>query len=433
MRGVLLACLLFIALPVWAQEATAPAIPEAMPLIDEGGQDILNILLVGSATHNDTSAGLTDSMMLVSFNTTTRHTAIVSLPRDLYVYMPHFGMGKLNQAYFYGEKDLTDGIDGMTSLKETIAYNLGLQIDYYARVNFNGFQRLIDTLGGVEISVDCAIRDWRLKSPELDKQVADNYELFTLEAGVYTMDGDTALWYIRSRKTSSDLDRGRRQQDMLRAVWRKIRQNGLLESFPQLWQQFGDIVQTDMTLDTAVSLLPSVIDLDTSDISYYNFRINHEVTNGYTPDDEQRFILIPNREAVFSLMQSVVYPPTSNQVTQTRPTVALVNATGTGFYDYLVRIASDRLELEGFKTEIWQEATSRRNFNRIIDYTGIAKGNPVERIMDVLATTAEGVAFEPDPNRAVDYKIFIGANYQFFACTRPVIQPTPEPEATAIP
>jgi polyisoprenyl-teichoic acid--peptidoglycan teichoic acid transferase len=433
MRGVLLACLLFIALPIWAQEATAPAIPEAMPLIDEGGQDILNILLVGSATHNDSSAGLTDSMLVLSFNTTTRHTAIVSLPRDLYVYMPHFGMGKLNQAYFYGEKDLTDGIDGITSLKETIAYNLGLQIDYYARVNFNGFQRLIDTLGGVEISVDCVIRDWRLKSPELDKQVADNYELFTLEAGVYTMNGDTALWYVRSRKTSNDLDRGRRQQDMLRAVWRKIRQNGLLESFPQLWQQFGDIVQTDMTLDNAVSLLPSVIDLDTSDISYYNFRINHEVTNGYTPDDEQRFILIPNREAVFSLMQNVVYPPTSNQVTQTRPTVALINATGTSFYDYLVRIAADRLELEGFKTEIWQEATSRRNFNRIVDYTGIAKGNPVERIMDVLATTAEGVAFEPDANRAVDYKIFIGANYQFFACTRPVLQPTPEPEATATP
>jgi polyisoprenyl-teichoic acid--peptidoglycan teichoic acid transferase len=342
------------------------------------------------------------------------------------VYMPHYGMNKLNQAYYFGERVPDDEVNGIESLKETILYNLGVQIDYYARVNFNGFQRLIDELGGIEISVDCIIEDWKLKSPELDKTVATNYEIFTLQTGVWTLDGFTTLWYVRSRNTSSDFDRGRRQQDVLRAIWRKIQANGLLQSFPTLWSQFDEIVQTDMTLDTAVSLLPTVIDLQTFDLNYYTFRLRHEVEQGYTPDAEQRFILIPNREAISALMQEVVAPANASQVAVVRPIIALVNATGNSFYNYLPQVAADRLELDGFRTVVLDEITSYRNYNHIIDYTGIVKGNPVETIMDTLSTTADGVEIAPDPNREYDYKVYVGFNYQYYACTRPVIQPTEE-------
>ncbi len=423
-----LAALLLVMGAAAAQDAP---IYEPMPLVDEHGQDIVNVLLVGLATENIGAAGLTDTMMIVSFNRQARHASIVSVPRDLYVYVPVEGMmTKLNQAYYFGEKNPDDGVTGMESLKQTILYNLGVQIDYTAMVNFNGFKRLIDSLGGVEISVDCAIQDWRLISPELDRNVAENYAKFTLEAGVHLLDGDTALWYVRSRKTSSDLDRGRRQQDVLRAIWRTLRARGTLEALPILWEQWDDLVKTDMPLDVALGLLPDVIGMDTADVSYYTFRIRQEVSNGYTPDAQQRYILVPDREAVYRLMQNVVAPATASQLAASIPTVAVVNATGTSYYDYLARIAADRLELEGFRTTIIQEAGQARQYNHIIDYTGQDKGSPLERLMKVLSTTAEGVRVEPDPQRTVDYKVLIGQNYAYYACTRPVLPPTPEQTPT---
>src|SRR5690606_32184869 len=113
--------------------------------------------------------------------------SIVSIPRDLYVFVPGFGMNKINTAYFYGETKHVEG-GGIGLLLETVRYNLGLNIDYYARVNFAGFAKIIDTVGGINISVDCTIEDWRLKEPDLDKQDAKNWEMYTLYTGVYTMD-----------------------------------------------------------------------------------------------------------------------------------------------------------------------------------------------------------------------------------------------------
>lgn len=415
--------LLFL-LPLWvsADDATPqPSIPQAMPPVDEGDYNITNILLIGSATGNNNPAnpGLTDSLNVVSINRDTGHIAILSIPRDLYVYVPGFNMGKINQAYFWGEMSRDDH-DGIEVLKETIRYNLGLNIDHYIRINFDNFDRLIDSVGGVNLTVDCVIRDWKLISPELDKEDPDNYEMFTLPVGLHWLDGETALWYVRSRKTSSDIDRGRRQQDLLRALWRRIRERGLLEDFPTLWQQMNQLVQTDITLDVALGFLPLALETDTADLSYFMFRLNEEVQNGYTTDETQRFVLIPNREAIAALMQQVVLPPTSSQLSITLPSIAVINASGI---DGLDHVAADRLELEGFRTYVIYEWSVPRDYNKIIDYTGVTKGNPVGIIQRTLRTTDEGVFFEPDPNREYDYKVFIGNSYQFTACTRPVIQP----------
>src|SRR5690242_14801575 len=110
---ILIALLLVIAaLPARAQEDATPvteptpvsdAIPEAMPLVDEGTDDIVNILLIGAATRNPNNPGLTDSLLVVSANRTAGTVSIVSIPRDLYVYEPNLGMFKINTAYYYGE------------------------------------------------------------------------------------------------------------------------------------------------------------------------------------------------------------------------------------------------------------------------------------------------------------------------------------------
>ncbi|MEM9955338.1 MAG: LCP family protein [Chloroflexota bacterium] len=427
MRHVLIILLLScLGMSIHAQD-DMPDLTESVPLIDVGDQTITNILLIGAATeYSESNPGLTDTLMVLSVNQETRHIAIVSIPRDLYVYVPEHGMMKINQAHFIAER--AEAGTGVDTLKATVRHNLGIEIDFYARVNFDSFPDLVDSVGGIDITVDCTIEDWRLKEPDLDKTVEDNWEMFTLWAGLHHMDGDTALWYVRSRRTSNDIDRNRRQQDVLRALWRRISSDGLLENFPQLWEQFNDIVDTDMTLSDAVQFLPTAVELDAANVDYYRFKINTHVTQGYTPDDAQRFILIPIPEAVAEMMQQVVAPTTRSRVASSVPTVAIYNGSNVPGLDY---VAAHRIEREGFRPIITGEPASPRNFNLIVDHTGLARNNPIDRLQSVLRTTDEGVQTDPDPERTYDYELYIGANYQFFACTEPVEQPSRNEDGTA--
>jgi polyisoprenyl-teichoic acid--peptidoglycan teichoic acid transferase len=427
MRRLIVLLLLLFCLPVFAQEATEEVIPDAMPLVDEGEADIVNILLIGAATRNPNNPGLTDTLMILSVNRDSGHIAVVSVPRDLYVYVPEVGMMKVNQVYFSGERG--DGDSGMERLYATIRYNLGLEIDHYALVDFGSFPTLVDSVGGIDITVDCAIEDWRLIEPDMDIHVAENYEMFTLWTGHYHMDGDTALWYVRSRRTSNDLDRNRRQQDVLRALWRQIRSAGLLENFPELWEQFNEIVETDISLSEALSLLPLVAEMDAAAVEYYYFRIHHEVEQAYGGENGQ-FIFIPQREALATMMEQVLSPSTSRRLNSDLPTVVIYNGSGLEWLPY---IAAQRLEREGFITTIVAGDDYPRQYNHLIDYTGASRNNPVSEIQRVLRITDEGLNTEPDPNRDYDYAVYVGWQYQYYSCTYPVQQPVREeatPEAT---
>ena len=145
----------------------------------------------------------TDTMIIVSINREAQTASMVSLPRDLYVYMPNRIMGRLNTAVNLG---------GVELLEQTILYNFGIPIHYHAQVDFDGFKQIVDLLGGVSMAVSCPLEEWRLLSPELDPTLEENWGRFKLEAGMHQMDGDLALWYARSRLTTTDFDRGRRQQ-----------------------------------------------------------------------------------------------------------------------------------------------------------------------------------------------------------------------------
>jgi hypothetical protein len=117
-----------------------------------------------------------------------------------------------------------------------------------------------------------------------------------------------------------------------------------------------------------------------------------------------------------------VLPPTASQTKQALPTVAVINASGVRGLD---RVAADRLELEGFRTIIVEEQTERRAMNMVVDYTGLDRSNPVDRIVDVLSVQDRDLVVEPDPARQYDYRVYVGREYPRFACTRPVQAPKP--------
>jgi LCP family protein required for cell wall assembly len=417
---VLIGCAFTFGGTVHAQEAPTPTpdtIPAAVPLHDEHGYDLINVLLLGSDTYNTNNSGRTDVLLIVSINPAMRTVAMLSIPRDLYVYLPSEGrMGRINTAFGMAETQ-SEG-SGPAALAETIAYNLGITIDHYARVDFTRFQDIVDALGGVEISVDCGIQDWRLIEPDLDPQLETSWEMFTLPVGVHTMDGDLALWYARSRRTSDDFDRGRRHQALLRAIFHRLRSLDLLTQVRDIWGQVIEMVETDLTVEDLAGLLPLALEIDTSQMASYTFRPNREVRSWRAPDGSS--VQVVSRAETDALVDLFLLPPTEHQLVQEQTSIAIINATGIRGMD---RIAADRLAWEGFTPVILEPAPAYQDHTTLVSHVGRSKGSSLATIAAVMRLSENAIEIDPQAEREYDYVLTLGGTY--FACTYNVIAPTP--------
>ncbi len=381
-------------------------LPERVPLMEDG-DDIVNFLLLGSDTSGG-GVGRTDVIILVSVNKVASSVAMWHVPRDLIVYIPNHTMERINLAYALGESSGYPG-GGFGLMKETILYNFGIEIDHYARVDFDDFQRIVEELGGLEVSVDCAIRDWRLIDPELDPSLEESWEQYTLPIGRQTLDPYMALWYVRSRVTTSDLDRGRRQMDTLRAMWYQARERGLFTQVTQLWPEAVQVVETDMTLTDVLTFVPLAVSLDISNIARYSGERGVHFIPFLTPDDG-RDVVLPDREELLTLIEDFLTPPTSNRLGRGAIRVDVVDASlwNIGFD----LVATDRLAWEGYAAHRVQDSSVvTRELTVIYDYTGQSKGSALEDLKRVLRVSDAQVISEPDPNRSVDFRVEIGRAY----------------------
>jgi LCP family protein required for cell wall assembly len=381
-------------------------IPPRAPLV-ESDPDIVNFLLLGS----DTSAGgvgHTDVIIVVSVNKKTQSVSMWHVPRDLFVYIPNNTMDRLNLAYALGVSSGYPG-GGFGLMKETFLYNFGIELDHYARVDFNDFMRIVEKLGGLEVSVDCAISDWRLKDPDLDPQVEDNWEYYTMPIGRQKLSPYMALWYVRSRKTTNDLDRGRRQMDVLRAMWYQAREQGLFAQVTQLWPEAVDVVETDMTLTDVLSLVPLAVSLDMSNIARYSGTSGVHYIPFTTPDDG-RSVVLPDPTQLGTLIEDFLTPPTGNRLNRRSVSVEVLDMSGYGIgFD---QVAVDRLAWEGFSAYTAPISNYQpRGVTVVHDYTGETKGGALADLLRVLRVSESQVVSEPDPNRTVDYRVEIGQSY----------------------
>ncbi len=381
-------------------------IPLRAPFVDTD-PDVVNFLLLGSDTSGG-GVGHTDVIILVSVNKREETVAMWHLPRDLFVYIPNHTMDRINLAYALGESSGYPG-GGFGLMKETIRYNLGIEIDHYARVDFDDFMRIVEELGGLEVSVDCAIADWRLKSPDLDPTVEDNWEYYTLPIGRQRLTPYMALWYVRSRKTTNDLDRGRRQMDALRAMWYQAREQGLFAQVTQLWPDAVQVVETDMTLTDVLSLVPLAVSLDMNNIARYSGTLGEHYTPFVTPDDK-REVMLPERDKLLPLVEDFLTPPTVNRLGRQSVTVDVIDASAYGIgFD---RVAADRLAWEGFAARVVPATIDRPlDLSVIYDFTGQTKGSALADLQRVLRVSDSQVIVQPDPNRTVDFRVEIGGAY----------------------
>jgi LCP family protein required for cell wall assembly len=400
--------------------ANAPtAIPTIVPALDRHGYDLVNILLMGTDQEitND-KIDRTDTMIILSINRTTNTVSMLSLPRDLYVYIPGWTMQRLNLAYTRGEQVGWTG-GGFGLLRQTIFYNFGINVHYYVLINLTGFKQVVDTLGGVDLAVDCAIQDQPLVDapppPEAVRVNDDNF--YVLPVGYYHMAGGGALWYARSRHSSSDFDRGRRQQQLIRAIFRKARESGQLAKLPELWGQITQVVKTDLKLEDILGLLPIALSVDPNQIEHYTLRRLYDTTPWQPPDGSN--VQLPNYDHIRELLEDFYTPPTENQSALEGGKVLVYNGTTNANWD---RVAAERLGWDGLNA-FASGSADKTSYNDtvVIDHTGKRKGGSLNQIVKILNVKPENIVSQPDPNRQADYEVILGSNYN--SCTEKGVLP----------
>jgi polyisoprenyl-teichoic acid--peptidoglycan teichoic acid transferase len=384
------------------------AVPTRVPFV-ERQHDLVNIVLLGS---DDELTGdgfmRTDSIIIVSINRDTHSVSMLSLPRDLLVYIPtpNGMMQRINIAYGVGEAiGYTDG--GFGLLRQTIWHNLGINVHYYARVDFDGFRQIIDTIGGIDIAVDCAYQDYRLIGAEMPDGAIPfgDQGLFTVPVGYYHMNGAQALWYARTRRTGHDFDRGRRQQQLLRAIWRKSLDTLTLANAPQLWNQGMDVIETDIGLNEFLSLLPLGLNLDVGRIRSFTLIRLYHTTPWQTPNGD--FVQLPVYGTMRPLLEDFYRPPPDTRLVIEGASIEVYNGTDNADWD---RVAAESLAWDGFRAAA-RGTTEPAGQTVLVDHTGQQRGSALSELIRILNVDPQNVIVEPDPNRTADYVVTLGSDY----------------------
>jgi LCP family protein required for cell wall assembly len=213
--------------------AKIPFIIQASHLVESATQKLkgednnrINILLLGIGGKGHDGAYLTDTIMLTSVQPSTKNVAMVSIPRDLIVPIEGMGWRKVNNIDAYAESQ-TPGSGGLAA-SQAIGDLLNVPVDYYLRIDFDGFKKVIDDLGGIQVDVENTLDDYTY--PVLGMEEAEpyssRYEHLHIEKGIQQMDGELALKYARSRHAAgvegSDFARSRRQQKVIQAIKDKM-------------------------------------------------------------------------------------------------------------------------------------------------------------------------------------------------------------------
>mgnify|MGYP001563713641 CR=1 FL=1 len=221
---------------------------------DENG--FTNFLLLGQGDASHDGKDLTDTVMITSLDPKrTKSVVLLSLPRDLYFLdAEKMGKGRVNsmyrdyKGYLMARKDMEEpeaSLEAMKELAVVVGKALDLDIHHVIKVDFDGFTKAVDAIGGIDIEVPEAITDTEYPGPNY------TYETFAIDAGLQHLDGETALKYARSRHTTSDFDRSARQQQILAALAEKVRDQGILRSPSKVMALYKIVSQN---LETTLTL-----------------------------------------------------------------------------------------------------------------------------------------------------------------------------------
>lgn len=207
-----------------------------------------NYLLLGTDHRQGGGNWRTDVIMIMGLDRAAGKAVVFSIPRDLYVNIPNYGMARINQADFIGERNPDLYGSGPQLVSTILSQTLGISTEHWIRFRMDGFVRLVDTIGGVTVHLDCPFAE------PIFNLTTNSWEYFTLPAGDNWMDGDTAYWFVRLRLRSSDIARAERQRQFLWALRDQMLNTNMITRFPELWSAFSESFSTDLTLLELIDL-----------------------------------------------------------------------------------------------------------------------------------------------------------------------------------
>ena len=403
--------------------AAPTAVNDTLPTDPTTGQPVINIpdwngleritvLLLGiDERSQETGPFRTDTMMLLTIDPASKMAGLLSIPRDLWVQIPAMETeGKINTAHFLGDAyDYPGG--GPALAMETVRENLGIPIDYYVRLNFDAFHKVIDAIGGVVICVPDTIND-----PEYPAYDNYGFDPLYIEAGCQNMNGELALKYARTRHSGTDFDRAKRQQQVILAVREKVIQQNLLPQLvaqaPALLDTLQTSVQTDLSLDQMIQLAKLATQIDPQNIKQATIDENMVVAYN-TPTDPPQNVLVPIRSKVRELREQFLnLTPSASPVSQTDPALAAARIrieNGT-LINGLAAQTRDRLNRLGFNV-VEIDSADRFDYaqSQIISYR--ADVSAADAIAQALGLPASSVV-TTTASSPLDVKIVLGSDYQ---------------------
>jgi LCP family protein required for cell wall assembly len=288
---------------------------------------VTNFLLVGVDERAKGLTSLTDTLIIGSFRHADEKMSLISIPRDLWVKVPAFGQvaqhyTKINSVYSIGSEYEYPSGGGIGLLQQVILDHFGVPIDYFAKVNFEGFQKAVDAVEGVDIYVERSFADYEY--PRMGYESAawsERWEVISFEQGWQHMNGETALKYARSRHAfgpeGSDFARAKRQQKVILALKDKILSNETIFNITrlrELYVTFSNEVETNIGL-TDISAMYEVA----KRVGDFSNITTHVITAGddeggllYTPDPAEfggAYVLLPKEgwESIKAYIQKNIY------------------------------------------------------------------------------------------------------------------------------
>lgn len=239
--------------------------------------DRINFLLIGMGGKKHEGGTLADTIIIASIKPSTKQTAVMSIPRDLYVKDDKYGWMKINAINAYAEKD--ESGSGGRVMAGTLSQMLGIDIQYWATVDFDGFEQIIDEFGGVDVIVDNDLIDYQypVRGREYSFPISSRFEKLVIRKGPQHLDGATALKYARSRHglgpEGSDFARSRRQQKVILALKEKIFQLNNIFSprkINSLLSMYNEHVSTNIEAWEILKLGQLAKDIDTTKLLSVN-------------------------------------------------------------------------------------------------------------------------------------------------------------------
>lgn len=252
----------------------------------------VNILILGS-DYRPNQGFRTDVILLVSIFTREKKVNLLSIPRDLYIYIPGFNQDRINTVQAKG---------GFALTQAAFEYNFGIHLDHYLIANFSGFQSIVDTLGGIDINAGRKLSD-RCDLPYRHGGYC------TVGPGNQHLDGALALWYVRSRYSTNDFDRMRRAQEVMDGMFRKLMSWNAVSRAPELYGLFRNTIETDLSLSNVIPLLSvaSAIQSDPGRVKRFSIDLNQ--ASATISRTTGAYYLMPDYNAIWQTILQAVYTP----------------------------------------------------------------------------------------------------------------------------